>query len=1044
MMKLIHELIGAYAAAFPSRAAVIDSQGELSYGELEARTAFFARRLVSMGLRPGSAAAVYVPFCKEFIPGAVAVLRSGGVIVPFEYTYPPERLEYMLKDSEAGAILTTRQLWAQKPLSFPEDRVLFLDDPADEAGPFADCKACTDASPALLLYTSGTTGNPKGVLHTHSLLQHIADCMNVYDGLEMDGHSRGGIMSSFSFMAAEIIMWAPLLKGGTLCVVPEEARRDLAALDHFIREMDITHIFMPSGLAAIFAEDYDIRHVYVFAGGEKLRNFRAHCPGNALYNLYGSTEVGGALLKRIHGDEEHVYAGKPEPGIRAVIVDEKLKPVQDGEIGEILFSSDYMSRLYWKLPELTAEKWIEMDGKTWFRSGDRAMIAPGSDIDILGRIDNMVKLRGYRIETGEVEAQITRAIGAMGFPGVKQVVVTARTVSGTDHLVCYYEAPKELDHQAIAREISRHLTEYMIPDLWVQMDAFPRNANGKVLRRALPEPVQARQAIGALDSEVVARAVWTAAEVLGITDFISPDDRFTDLGGTSLSAMQYAARLREQGIRTSGARVLEINVLRKIAEAAEVAYEQLWTPEEYDRVRRDFAERGERILKVLPISARQDEMLFDQIIHPDRLSFRNVLFLQIDSAVSEEHLREALDAAAKENEVLRSAIVFRRVSVVQQVITDRRIPLTMMEADAFGRDEMEALRNQLLYAPLDLQQSCLMQVAAIHAEGMTFLCVMTHRIAFDRATLRGVLARMMRALEGHYPGDASIAGWRELIEAGAGAAAPEAPKAAPVAVRKDAPPEIFVYSENRGPKLVFVHTGNTGAEAYWQLAERIRGRVSFAVIEPFNLYHMDEARYGIRNIAAKYIEILKRHQPEGPYLLGGWCYGGVVAHEMACQLERAGEEVRCLFMLDSHALSNEALRRTSKWMFATINQDYFETSPLFADLRQSGMLKAMVTNAEYVANDMMTHEPSFFHGSVTYFKPAKIPTGVSGKNRRYWENMMKYLAGNYERYCSRDKLRVVVTPHEHDLMMDDASLDIIVPELLKDIGLGNGGEERAH
>ena len=126
MMKLIHELIEAYAAAFPSRAAVIDSQGELSYGELEARTSFFAHRLVSIGLQPGSAVAVYVPFCKEFIPGAVAVLRAGGVIVPFEYTYPTERLEYMLRDSEAGAILTTRQLWAQKPLSFPEDRVLGL------------------------------------------------------------------------------------------------------------------------------------------------------------------------------------------------------------------------------------------------------------------------------------------------------------------------------------------------------------------------------------------------------------------------------------------------------------------------------------------------------------------------------------------------------------------------------------------------------------------------------------------------------------------------------------------------------------------------------------------------------------------------------------------------------------------------------------------------------------------------------------------------------------------------------------------------------
>ncbi len=114
------------------------------------------------------------------------------------------------------------------------------------------------------------------------------------------------------------------------------------------------------------------------------------------------------------------------------------------------------------------------------------------------------------------------------------------------------------------------------------------------------------------------------------------------------------------------------------------------------------------------------------------------------------------------------------------------------------------------------------------------------------------------------------------------------------AKNKKTSPEMYVYSENNGPKMVFVHTANTGSEAYYRLANRIKDQVSFSVIEPFNLYHPDQAQYGISKIASKYIEILKRHQPRGPYLLGGWCYGGVVAHEMACQLERAGEEVRQL------------------------------------------------------------------------------------------------------------------------------------------------------
>ena len=193
----------------------------------------------------------------------------------------------------------------------------------------------------------------------------------------------------------------------------------------------------------------------------------------------------------------------------------------------------------------------------------------------------------------------------------------------------------------------------------------------------------------------------------------------------------------------------------------------------------------------------------------------------------------------------------------------------------------------------------------------------------------------------------------------------------------------------------------------------------------------DKACYGIRNIASKYIEILKRHQPEGPYLLGGWCYGGMVAHEMACQLEQAGEEVRYLFMLDAHATTIERLSRDFKAMSADINREYFETCPLFADLRESGLLDDMVSNATHSAEDMMNHVPSVFHGNVLYFKPDQIPSDISEKSSRYWKEMMEFEAGNYEKYCCRDKLRIVHTPHEHDLMMDDPSLDIIVPELLR-------------
>ena len=303
----------------------------------------------------------------------------------------------------------------------------------------------------------------------------------------------------------------------------------------------------------------------------------------------------------------------------------------------------------------------------------------------------------------------------------------------------------------------------------------------------------------------------------------------------------------------------------------------------------------------------------------------------------------------------------------------------------------------------------------------------------------------MRVLAGYYPDDVSISGWVEMLETlpqplpvREGSDYSQGGKSAeglstPLPHREGAGggAPLCIYSQNNGPKMVFVHTANTGSDAYYQLADRISDTVSFAVIEPYNLYHPDDVRHSIKNIASNYIRILKDYQPEGPYILGGWCYGGVVAHEMACQLRAAGEEVKHLIMLDSHALGDNNLREMSWGMLSEVNVTYFETCPLFAELRESGMLEAMVKNYANVAEDLTHHSPQFFDGNVTYFKPDQIPAGVAGDNRKYWEKMMEFEAGNYENYCDKSKLHIIHTPHEHDLMMDDASLEIIVPEIYK-------------
>ena len=1035
MEKLLHERIAAYAAVNPSKTALRDTQGEISYGQLEAISASLARALAAVGVRQGDAVAVYVPYGKEILVGAVSALRVGGIYIPFDDGYPVERLESILQDSEAAAILTVRELWSRKPLSFPEERVIFMSDvvPAEDNCQLSiiNCQLsiCED-SPAMLLYTSGTTGRPKGVLHTHKMLIHLVDWMNIHEGAEMDENTRTGVMSGISFVGTQMFLLGPLSKGGTVCFAPEAARKDVEFLYQFIREAGVTHIFLPAALAAIMAEDYDISGIFIFAAGEKLRNFKAHNPGNVLINSYGCTETSGVLSKKMYGDEERVLVGKPYSNTKTLIVDDALCPVPSGEAGELLVSNDFMSQGYFKLPEQSAEKWKTLDGVCWYRTGDRARYTDEGDVELLGRIDNMVKLRGFRIETGEVEAQIAKAVSLMDRPDVGQVVVVVKNLNGVDHLSCYYEAQRELDKRAVKAEIAKSLAEYMVPDVWVRMDALPRNANGKVMRGDLPTPRRERNITGVIDSEVLFRVLTTAEEVLDEGTHIGPDERFTDVGGTSLVAMKYATALRQQGIKITGKQILQYNVFRKISEVAEVAYEQLWSREEYETIMHDFAARGEHIEKVLPITNWQNEMLFRQLIRPDSPSYRNVVFLQVDSIISEEHLREALDIIARENEQLRSAIVFHGIPVIQQVITDRRIPLEMLDVAVYDSHTLRKVRDALFNAPIDLQFSSMMKMVCLRARQRSFLYVLTHNIAVSQQLLRQYLKRLMQVLAGHYPDDVSISDWVEMLSEDLKVKSEELPSLTLSPSQK----EICVYSANDGPKMVFVHTANTGSDAYYQLADRISDTVSFAVIEPYNLYHPDDVRRGIRDIASNYVRILKEYQPEGPYILGGWCYGGIVAHEMACQLRAAGDDVQHLIMLDSHALGNDALREMSKGMFSAVNVAYFETCPLFAELREAGMLEAMVRNAANVADDLMHHSPQFFDGSVTYFKPDQIPAGVTGDNRKYWTKMMEFEAGNYEHYCEKQKLHIVHTPHEHDLMMDDASLDIIVPELYKILG----------
>ncbi len=1038
MNLLFHEHLSRLAGTLSLHPALCDEQGTLTYLELEELTNDLADSLLKAGFKANEAAAVFVSRQKEILVGAIAIMKAGGIFLPLDEGYPNERLSYMMEDAGVHFVLADRTLAQERKEAFANRQILYFDE-AERRQDFSPLPRRAD-DPVMILYTSGTTGKPKGVVHRHALLQNVNDWMLGHEELAFEKNSHMGIMSGFTFVATNVFMFGTLREGGTVHIAPNEVKQNTDILYTYIKEKGITHIFMPSSLTAAMAEEYDLGGITLFAGGEKLRNFTLLSPETRVYNMYGSTELATIFSIRVHGDEVIMPIGYLTKGDHALLVDEELQPVGENEVGELLISDPRMSHQYLHLPEQTAEKWIEREGKLYFRTGDRMRRDENGIYYILGRIDNMVKLRGFRIETGEVETQVAKTFGELGM-AVGQVVVAVRTINGIEHLACYYESAVSYDEKKLAESLARFLPAYMMPDLWIAMDAMPRNANGKVIRAELPEPTMGIHFLGAILSEVELRVVEAAGAVLHLEGAIDPEDSFVQLGGDSLGSMKLASLLGEQGICISGAKILALDSLREVAQAADVRYERLWSVKEYEAVKYAYLAHGEHICQVLPLSARQDDLLCRQLIHPDSPVSEHRFLFVLESSLQEQDLRQVLDTLSAAHPSMRSSIACRDVSIFQCVITDRRIPLTMIHSEekdiaaAYSRlsreDEMK---------PFDLQFSPMFRVACLdRQDAPSSLLVCANKAIYELTVLRRIFAQMMELLQSYYPQDQEISTWKELLEYAVREdeeeAKSEGSKAGLLPLQKQEDnKEIFIYSDTPEKKIFFVHTGNTGSSAYYQLAQRIRDMYFFAVVEPYNLYHRNNVLHGIKEIAAKYIEIIKKYQPEGPYILGGWCYGGVVAHEMACQLEEKGEKVENLILLDAHALNSDSMRALAAPMQAGVGRRYFETCPLFKELRENGMLEAMIENAAQVTSDINSHVPKMYHGKVTYFKPENTPAAAKGDVLRYWQEMMKKQAGNYENYCERDKLTVILTPSEHDEMMEADSLDIIVPKLYEVLG----------
>jgi amino acid adenylation domain-containing protein len=557
--QCLHELFEEQAARTPDAIAVVFDDEQLTYGELDGRANQLARHLRSLGVGPDVLVGVLMERSVEMVVALLAVLKAGGAYVPLDPEYPRERLSFMLADADVEVLLTQQRL--RDMLSGSEARVICLDDDWHTIAQQSTDSPASVATPfnlAYMIYTSGSTGRPKGAMLMHrSVVNYILWMQSAFPLSASDSVLQ---KTPFGFDVSVWEFFAPLAVGARLIMPRPGDHRDPSYLVQVCKEESVSTLqLVPSQLRVLLDEPGfnqldSLRHV--FCGGEvmttELEQRFLTSTSAKLHNLCGPTETTiDTVFWTCKGDNRPagVPLGRPVANTQLYVLDERLRPVPVGVMGELYVGGVGVGRGYWGRPDMTAEKFVphpysRKGGERLYRSGDVARFGDEGEVEFLGRIDYQVKIRGFRVELGEVQAALSACEGVRDC-----VVVVHRDANAEEWLVAYVVAENESPTtEELRTALQQTLPEFMVPSIFVTMAEIPLLTNGKVDRQALPAPGESRA--GAEEAYVAPRnrteellaGIWS--EVLGI-EKIGINSSFFDLGGHSILAIRIVTRVRE-------------------------------------------------------------------------------------------------------------------------------------------------------------------------------------------------------------------------------------------------------------------------------------------------------------------------------------------------------------------------------------------------------------------------------------------------------------------------------------------------------------------
>ena len=574
--RSIHELFEEQVSLAPEAPALIWDDGELAYRDLNARANQLAHHLRDRGVKADTRVAVCLQRSPDLIVAVLAILKAGGAYVPLDPAYPQNRLEFMMADSGAPLMLTHSTLAEKLPAN---DASICIDRLGDKliSQSEENLPSVSGADNlAYVMYTSGSTGKPKGVTVTHRNVVRLVKNTN-YASFSRDEVFLQA--STISFDASTFEIWGSLLNGARLVMLPAGAP-SLKELGEAIKRHQVTTLWLTAGLFHLMVENHldDLRGLrQLLAGGDVLsvphvKRVFEELPNCRLINGYGPTENTTFTccyplndLSKVNGS---VPIGFPISNTSVYVLDRQSNPVPIGIPGELYIGGDGLARGYLDRPELTGERFVRnpfsANGDRLYRTGDLVRYKPTGEIEFIGRVDNQVKVRGFRVELGEIEAAL------MQHESVREAVVVARKDSGDKHLVAYF-VPRHahLNTEDVREFLQTRLPDYMRPSVFVSLAALPLSPVGKVDRRALPAPAEGKRepekGFVAPGDELELKLTRIWEQVLRVNP-IGADENFFELGGHSLLAVKLFAEIEKNfGKNLPLATLLQAPTVRQLA-----------------------------------------------------------------------------------------------------------------------------------------------------------------------------------------------------------------------------------------------------------------------------------------------------------------------------------------------------------------------------------------------------------------------------------------------------------------------------------------------